>query len=319
MKPKIYRLYAQIDALTQGADVPQLRLYLRHLANDGKAALTLKHYAIQLRHFLGYFDGKEPAAITTDDLDEFFEAQRKRHAPASVNLAKAAVRGFYKYLLDSEKITKDPSRLVRDEKVVRKSPNTFSDDQRAALLKALDHAACHRPGLAVMRDRMMIVLAFNTGLRVSELVSLNIEDVDGARSLEIIGKGRKLRDIPLNRRTQAALKEYLVWRKALVMKEKTALFVSRLGRRISVRAVQSQLKHWLKQAHIAEDFWPHLLRHTFGTEVYRRVRDLRTVQDLLGHQSPDTTKIYTRVDDRARRSAVEALDQEVRPRSALGS
>ena len=308
LKPKIHRLYAQIEALTQGAASPLIKLYLRHLANAGRSPRTLKNYSIALTHFFGYFDGREPAAITTDDLDEFFAAERKHLATASVNLTRAAVRGFYKYLLDSEKIVKDPSRLIRDEKIVRTSPAIFSEAQREALLNALDSAAGRRSGFAAMRDRMMILLAFNTGLRVGELVGLNIPDVDGRTTLEIIGKGRRVRRIPLNRRAQGALKDYLVWRKALGSKERTALFVSRLGRRISVRSVQAQLKYWLRQAHIATDFWPHIMRHTFGTEIYRRTRDLRTAQDLLGHSSPSTTKMYTHIVDKDLRNAVETLD-----------
>ena len=307
LKPKIHRLYAQIDALTQGAEAPLLKLYLRHLANAGRSPRTLKNYSIALTHFLGYFDGRDPGAINTDDLDEFFAAERKHLSTASVNLTKAAVRGFYRYLLDSEKIVKDPSRLIRDAKIIRKSPPTFSDEQRQALMKALDRAASRTQSFDAVRDKMMFVLAFNTGLRVGELVSLDVSDADGRRSLEIVGKGGKVRKIPLNQTTQDALREYLPGRKALEAKERAALFVSREGRRVSVRTVQVRLKHWLAQANIETDFWPHIMRHTFGTEIYRRTRDLRTAQDLLGHSSPNTTKIYTHVVDKDLRNAVESL------------
>ncbi len=306
MKRKKRRLHVDLPPLSK--DVPTaVKLFLRHLANAGKAAGTLRQYRDILTHFFGYFDGAEAGIITTDMLNEFFQDERRRRAAATVNLRKAAVRSFYKYLLATEKITKDPSRLIESEKVVNKSPGTFSAAQREKLVKtiAAEKVFPSRPG--PMRDWMMVILAYNTGLRVAELVGVNIEDVEGRRTFEVIGKGQKLRILPLNEATRRALTEYIPWRRALDTADREALFVNRFGRRISTRAVEILLKGWLKKAGISGDFSPHSLRHSVATDLVRGGVNIRVVQEILGHASLETTKRYTRVDDKDMRAAVEGL------------
>jgi integrase/recombinase XerC len=305
-----------------------LKLYLRHLANAGKAKGTLQRYGEALRLCLGYFDHRDPGEITTDLLDEFYEDLRVRRCASTVNMIKSAVRGFYQYLLQTEKVSKDPTRLIKNEKVVRKSPGIFSEDQLQGLLDAIaaeigGHGPAVPEGEAVlrsperggagpkpgpMRDWMMLTLAYYTGLRVSELVHVNIEDVEGKKTLEVIGKGTKLATIPLNEKTQLALRKYLPWRKALPAADRKALFLNRFGARITTRAVEMNLKKWLKKAKIEADFSPHSLRHTFGTNILRATKNIRVAQRLLRHANVTTTQIYTHVDDGETRSAVESLE-----------
>lgn len=308
MKRKKHRLHVDLPPLSK--DVPtEVKLFLRHLANAGKAAGTLRHYRDILTHFLGYFDGAEPGTITTDMLNEFFHDERRRRVAATVNVAKAAVRSFYKYLLATEKITKDPSRLIESEKVVNKSPGTFSAAQREKLLQTIAEAKGSPPRPGPMRDWMMVTLAYNTGLRVAELVGVNIEDVEDRRTLEVIGKGQKLRVLPLNAAARRALAEYLPWRAALEIADRKSLFVNRFGLRISTRAVEKILKSWLKKAGISGDFSPHSLRHSFATDLVHGGANIRVVQEALGHASLETTRRYTRVTDQDMRDAVEGLGQ----------
>ena len=163
-----------------------------------------------------------------------------------------------------------------------------------------------RPG--PMRDSMMFQMAYNTGLRVGELVQVNIEDVDGKRTLEVIGKGKNLDTVPLNSTIRSALRRYLTWRKSQKTKDGKALFVNRLGKRITTRGVEFQLVKWLKKAKIDAKLSPHSLRHTFGTNIMRASRNIRTTQRLLRHANVTTTQIYTHVDDDETRSAVENLN-----------
>jgi len=298
-----------IDVASSAAvDASRIKLFLRHLANAGKAKGTLQRYNETLTLFLGYFDHQDPGGITTDMLDEFFEDLRVRRSPATVNMMKSAVRSFYQYLLDGEKIVKDPSRLIRNEKVVRKSPGIFAEDQLRSFLKAIADEIGDPPRPGPMRDLMMFQMAYNTGLRVGELVSVDIEDVDGKRTLEVIGKGRKLDTVPLNSTIRSALRRYLSWRQSLKIKDGKALFVNRLGERITTRGVELQLIKWLKKAKIEAKFSPHTLRHTFGTNILRASRNIRTTQRLLRHANVTTTQIYTHVDDDESRSAVETLN-----------
>ena len=289
-------------------DAARIKLFLRHLANAGKAKGTLQRYNETLTLFLSYFDHQDPGAITTDMLDEFFEDLRVRRSPATVNMMKSAVRSFYHYLLDGEKIAKDPSRRIKNEKVVRKSPGIFSEEQLRSFLKAMADEIGDPPRPGPMRDFMMFQMAYNTGLRVGELVSVDIEDVDGKRTLEVIGKGRKLDTVPLNSTIRSALRRYLSWRESLKIKDGKALFVNRFGKRITTRGVELQLTKWLKKAKIEAKFSPHTLRHTFGTNILRASRNIRTTQRLLRHANVTTTQIYTHVDDDESRSAVETLN-----------
>jgi integrase/recombinase XerC len=285
-----------------------LKLYLRHLANAGKAKGTLQRYGEALRLCLGYFDHRDPGEITTDLLDEFYEDLRVKRGAATVNMIKSAVRGFYQYLLQTEKVAKDPTRLIKNERVVRKSPGIFSEDQLRALLAAVAAEIGSPPKAGPMRDLMMLTLAYYTGLRVSELVQVDIEDVEGKKILEVIGKGTKLATIPLNEKTRLALRKYLPWRKSLPATDRKALFLNRFGTRITTRAVEQNLKKWLKKAKITSDFSPHSLRHTFGTNILRATKNIRIAQRLLRHANVTTTQIYTHVDDGETRSAVESLE-----------
>jgi site-specific recombinase XerD len=306
MKSRKNRLYTDLPPLSTGIP-PAVKLFLRHLANAGKSKGTLRHYRDILTHFFGYFDGAEAGIITTDMLNEFFADERRRRAAATVNLTKAAVRSFYKYLLATEKITKDPSRLIESERVVNKSPGTFSEAQRDKLVRTIAESKGSplRPG--PMRDWMMVILAYNAGLRVAELVGVNIEDVEDRRIVEVIGKGQKLRVLPLNDTARQALSEYLPWRRALGAEDREALFVNRFGRRISTRAVERLLKVWLKKAGISGDFSPHSLRHSAATDLVRGGANIRVVQTFLGHSSLETTKRYARVDDEDMKSAGDLL------------
>lgn len=306
MKGKKRRLHTELPPLAPNVP-PAVKLFLRHLANAGKAKGTLRLYRDILTHFSGYFDGAAADAITTDMLNEFFADERRRRAAATVNVRKAAVRSFYKYLLATEKITKDPSRLIESEKVVNKSPGTFSAAQREKLLRTIAEAKGSRSRPGPMRDWMMIILAYNTGLRVAELVGVNIEDVEARRTFEVIGKGQKLRTLPLNEAARRALVEYIPWRRALGAVDREALFVNRFGRRISTRAVEIFLKGWLKKAGISGDFSPHSLRHSAATDLVRGGANIRVVQEFLGHSSLETTKRYSRVNEEDLRAAGKIL------------
>lgn len=285
-----------------------IKLFLRNLANAGKSKSTLRNYQKHLLFFWNYFEQKEPAEISADRLDEFFEDLRAGRSAATVNLIKSAIRGLYQYLLDTEKIAKDPSRLLKNEKVIRKSPKVFTEEQREVFLKAIANEIGEPPRFGPMRDWMMFALAYYTGLRVSELVAVNTEDVENKKYLEVIGKGSKLDTVPLNSKIQIALKKYIPWRKTLKAKDAKAMFLNRFGQRITTRAVEMNLKKWLKKANIEVDFTPHSLRHTFGTNILRSTRNIRIAQRLLRHANVTTTQIYTHVDDGETRAAVEFLD-----------
>lgn len=159
------------------------------------------------------------------------------------------------------------------------------------------------------RDYMLFSMVLNVGLRVSELVSLNVGQVRERKTLEILGKGSKIREIPLNKGIREHIESYIKTKKRRRegLLDQDPLFVSRKHSRISVRAVQRALDKWLKEAGIPIKFSPHSLRHTFGTELFSRCKNIRLVQDLMGHSDISTTMVYTHVTKAEMEEAVELL------------
>lgn len=161
------------------------------------------------------------------------------------------------------------------------------------------------------RDCFLFNLMLNTGLRVSELAALNVGQIEGRVSLEVLGKGKKIREIPLNVSIRKHAEVYFKFKKRA--KEEFSgdapLFVSRKHKRLSVRAIQRALDKWLKAAGIQAKYSPHSLRHSFGTTLFSRCKNIRLVQDLMGHSDISTTQIYTHVTKAEMEEAVELLNQ----------
>ena len=163
-----------------------------------------------------------------------------------------------------------------------------------------------------VRSYMMYDLMLNTGMRLAEVTGLNVGDVQDRAALEVVGKGSKLREIPLNKGIRTHIKSYLGWRQDYIMqyglyRAGDALFISRLGHRLSKRAVQRDLDKWVSIAGIEGHFTPHALRHTVGTELLNKTGNLRVVQEFLGHADISTTQIYTHVSREQIQQAADLL------------
>ncbi|MBI3553015.1 MAG: tyrosine-type recombinase/integrase [Elusimicrobia bacterium] len=289
---------------------PILKPYLRHLAVSGKPKGTIRTYGDTLSLFLGYFDGRDPAAISADEVDEFLEDVRKRRAPSTVNGMKSAIRGLYRYMLETDKIAKNPAALIRNEKVPRKAPEIFRDDQLRSLIGTIEAAIGQPPDPVAIRDWMLYSFLYNTGLRIDEGVHVDVADVEDKVTVQVIGKGSKVRWIPLNSEVRSNLQRYLDWRVLQKALDEKALFLNRFGRRLGVTTAQTHLKMWMKRAGIKQDFTPHTLRHTFATHALRAGGNIRVVQDLLGHANLSTTQIYTHTSPDEMRSVVEGLQKK---------
>lgn len=162
---------------------------------------------------------------------------------------------------------------------------------------------------AAKRAEFLYKLMFVTGLRLHEAVNLNIGDISGKERLDIIGKGDKQRDIPLSKAIQAEIGKFLVWKQAQgesVLAE-APLFISRKRRRLGCRAIQHDLDKWVKSAGLEGKYSPHALRHTVGFELMRKTKNIRQVQEFLGHSFVTTTQIYTHVTKEELRECAELL------------
>ncbi|MEE8543454.1 MAG: tyrosine recombinase XerC [Gammaproteobacteria bacterium] len=269
--------------------------YLRHLKHERRLSPhTLNAY----RHDLGMFlDFCTRSTVELAELDSYAvrqfaaECHRKGSSPRTISRRLSAVRRFLAYLVQERVLTSNPAVSVQAPKPARRLPATMDADQVAGLL------ALPGDDLLTVRDRAMLELFYSSGLRLSELVRLDLVDLDLTdRTVRITGKGNKTRVVPVGRHAVVALESWIERRAAMVAADEDAVFVSRRGTRLAGRTVQARLKQWAKRQGAGLAIHPHMLRHSFATHLLESSGDLRAVQELLGHASISTTQIYTQLD-----------------------
>jgi len=209
----------------------------------------------------------------------------------SVQRALSAARGFYRYLLREGLVSRNPAVAVKAPRALRKLPKVLDVD---AVVSLLDQKVSD---VLSIRDKAMLELTYSSGLRLAELVGLDVRDINLADALaEITGKGAKTRIVPLGAFARRALHQWLGVRPQLALQAERALFISRRGARISARAVQQRFDHWARLRGEGTRVHPHMLRHSFASHMLESSGDLRAVQELLGHVDISTTQVYTHVD-----------------------
>ena len=217
------------------------------------------------------------------------------YSKSTVARKLASLRSFYKYLVRKGVVEASPVSVLRTPRQDRKLPKFLDIQQITALLAAPD-TSC----LLGCRDRAILETIYSAGLRISELTGLNIEDLDElGEVLRIRGKGRKERLVPLGQKAIEAINAYVAMRKAeMGVEPRGPLFVNRFGRRLSDRSIRRKLDGYLLAAGIDIHISPHVLRHSFATHMLNAGADLRSVQEMLGHENLSTTQIYTHITSR---------------------
>lgn len=263
---------------------------LQHLSPHTRAAYA--HDLAGLQEFC-----QQQSIARWNDLDgrqiRAYVAKRHRQGIGGRSIQRnlSAVRAFYRYLISSGQADRNPAIGVINPKTRRQLPKTLDTDQ-AALLVTVPTT----DGLSI-RDRAILELFYSSGLRLAELVGLNLDSIDYHDALvTVVGKGRKTRKVPVGRHAVQALQGWLKQRPELAGSEEAALFVSRNGRRISARAVQQRVRVWAIKRGLATHVHPHMLRHSFASHILESSGDLRAVQELLGHTDIATTQVYTHLD-----------------------
>ena len=269
--------------------------FLAALATQRRASPhTLKAYRrdlLRAERLLPALGADSLASLTPAQVRRLVVAlAREGLAGRSIARLLAALRAYYRHLLDGHGLPADPSAGIRAPKSPRRLPATLDVDHLARLL---DFAA---DDPLARRDRALFELLYSSGLRLAEVVALDRTDLDLAdASARVTGKGNKTRVVPIGSRAREALVDWLALRQTLAG-DGPALFVSRLGGRLSARAVQQRLRHWADRQGIDRPVYPHLLRHSCASHLLESSGDLRAVQELLGHASLATTQVYTHVD-----------------------
>ena len=214
---------------------------------------------------------------------------RKGLSSKSVQRELSAIRSFYNFLLRKKLLDSNPAQHVRAPKQERKLPKVLDVDQMFGLLEKSPDSVLE------IRDLAMFELFYSSGLRLSEMAALELDDIDLAeQSLRVRhGKGEKQRDLPIGSKAVAAIKKWLEYRPETSEK---ALFTSNKGRHLSHRNIQLRLDRWCKKIGLPEHVHPHMLRHSFASHLLESSQDIRAVQELLGHSNISTTQIYTHLD-----------------------
>ncbi len=212
-------------------------------------------------------------------------------SPRSIQRRLSAVRTFFNYLIREEVVKANPGVGVVAPQTPKRLPETLDTDRMAHLLQFEGQDPI------ITRDRALMELLYSCGLRLAELVSLNVDDPDlNDRTVRVVGKGNRTRVIPIGRYAVRALRDWLKNRDQLAAEGQNAMFVSNRGNRLSPRSVQARVRTWALKRGISTKVNPHLFRHSFATHLLESSGDLRAVQELLGHADIRTTQIYTHLD-----------------------
>jgi site-specific recombinase XerD len=269
--------------------------FLRYLSVERNASpRTLKAY----REALAAFRAENQTSWKKCSADDFrnylFGLMKREQARSYVRLQFSALRTFYRFLVEREKLQRDPVRELQLPKIEKKLPLVLTRSQIDELLAAplkVDKQQAAPPWMP-LRDVAIMELFYSSGLRLSELAALNVSDVDlYTESARVFGKGRKERECPVGLPALEAIQHY----RAAANVHTGPLFINKSRKRISVRSIWLVLKRYLRHTSIPISISPHKLRHSFATHMLDRGADLRSVQSLLGHASLSTTQIYTHV------------------------
>ena len=268
-----------------------------HLQNERRLSPhTISNYSRDLEQFVRYCDDKTISQwrdCTTLFMRAFVATLfRNGLSGRSIQRHIAALRSFFSYLVRENVVKTNPLTGISAPKATRKLPSPLDVDQ---VSKLLDNNGNDNP--IAIRDLAMLELMYSSGLRLAELVSLNLDDIDLKEGIvPVTGKGSKTRVLPVGTRAIESIKRWLLVRNNLCAPSQQALFVSQRGQRIAERTVQQRFKQWgIKQA-IDSHIHPHRLRHSFASHLLESSGDLRAVQELLGHADISTTQIYTHLD-----------------------
>ncbi|MBL8386349.1 MAG: tyrosine recombinase XerC [Burkholderiales bacterium] len=291
-----------MSARAAGPDDPTAA-FLSHLAAERRCAdATVLAYGRELARLRRLTHGRDLAGLTAQDIRAC--AARLHQAgmnPRSVARALSAWRTFYAWACRRQGFAANPAAGVRAPRAARTLPKALSVDQAQGLLDAAWHGEA---APADLRDRAMFELFYSAGLRLAELVGLDLEPRPGSRGwvdarageVTVTGKGAKTRIVPVGRRALDALAAWRGVRAQMAAPGEPAWFVGARGARIAAATVQARLKQAARRAGIAANVHPHVLRHSFASHLLQSSGDLRAVQELLGHANISTTQVYTHLD-----------------------
>jgi len=272
---------------------------------------TLGNYARALELLFSFLKNQEVKTLEASQIRRFIALlHSKGLAPRTLALVLSAWRGWFRWLVRHRGYGANPVLGIRAPKAAKPLPKALSVEQAERLLAAEDESS---PWL--QRDRAMFELLYSSGLRLAELVALDIGDgrLDIAQGeVTVTGKGSKTRTVPVGAKAREALAAWIPVRNRVAVPQEKALFVGARGKRISSGVVGSRLNAWARRRGLGARVHPHMLRHSFATHVLQSSQDLRAVQEMLGHASISTTQVYTHLDFQALAKVYDAAHPRAR-------
>jgi len=269
--------------------------YLQHLTFErGLSTLTLKSYTRDIQLLEALANNIALDIVTNTQIRRYIATLHGRGMSGkTIARALSAWRGFYNYLVNHKGYKHNPVTGLRAPKSAKTLPQALSTDQ------AVKFVDIKGDGFLERRDHAILELFYSSGLRLAELVNLDISMLDFSEGTVIVtGKGNKTRIVPLGSHAMSAIQSWLQSRALINIAEsnRNALFVTQQGKRITPRAVQYRVKEWAIKQGINISMHPHMLRHSFASHVLQSSQDLRAVQEMLGHANISTTQVYTHLD-----------------------
>jgi len=274
----------------------QLKKFLAYLAMERRMSPhTSSAYEHDLSECAAYCDKhcvSEWTQLDHHHVRAFAAAEHRRGiSPRSIQRRLSSLRSFCNFLMREGVLKSNPASEVRAPKVAKTLPNTIDADQMTQLLSFRADATLDK------RDKAMMELFYSSGLRLSELVNLDLVDVDlNDATARVTGKGSKMRIVPIGRFAIEALQAWLQERSLMKQVDAEAIFIGATGKRLTPRAVQLRVANWAKKQGLGRHLHPHLFRHSFASHLLESSHDLRGVQELLGHANISTTQVYTHLD-----------------------
>ena len=276
----------------------QINGFLDFLQNDKKVSdNTLQSYRRDIIQYSKYISNNKInyIKVSEENVNEYIDyLQEIGKKTSTISRSIASIRSFYQYLVRIKKVKKNPTENIQSPKIEKKAPSILTSKEIELLLEQPKDV-----DLKGTRDKAMLEFAYATGMRVTEIISLDITDVDLEQGFVICKTGSKTRNIPLGTMSLKALKEYVEEARPIIIKneDEKALFVNINGKRLTRQGFWKIVKYYKEQAHITKDITPHVLRHSFATHLLQNGADLKAIQTMLGHSDISSTQVYMQFQD----------------------
>ena len=277
----------------------QLKQFFKFLENEKKVSdNTLQSYKRDLQQFEEYIvlKGKKYNKMKEQDIRDYltYLVEEENKKASTVSRMIASIRSFYQYEIKNNVISSDPTENIQSPKIEKKAPCILTSDEVNLLLEQPSNE-----DLKGIRDKAMLEFAYATGMRVTEIISLNVDDVNLEQEIVVCKTGNKQRNIPLGKMAVNAVKEYMNGARSVLVKsdKEKALFVNLNGKRLTRQGFWKIIKFYQEQAHIDKDITPHTLRHSFATHLLQNGAELKAIQTMLGHSDISSTQMYMQFKD----------------------